>query len=64
MELEGEGAFESGGFGGVGDAFHSVEPGFVGLSVDFDFEFVLILLFHGGDSLLAFDGIAFTGNVG
>ena len=64
MELEGEGALEGGGVGGVGDAGDAVEPGLVGLSVDFDFEFVPILLFHGGDGLLAFDGIAFTGNVG
>ncbi|MFT7302067.1 MAG: hypothetical protein ACI8UZ_000903 [Akkermansiaceae bacterium] len=64
VKLEAEGAFFDGCLGFVGDACDSVEPGFIGVSCDFDFENVPVLGFHGGDRFLAFDGVAFAGDVG
>lgn len=63
MELEAEGTFGDGGVGGVGDAFHAVEPRLVGASFDFDFEGVPVLGFDGGDRFFSLDGIALAGNV-
>ena len=64
MELEAEGAGFDGGVGGVGDAFDSVEPCFVGVSFDFDFEGVPVLGFDGSDGFLAFGWVAFFWDVG
>ena len=64
VELEAEGAFFDGGFGFVGDAFDAIEPSFVGVSFDLNFENVPVLGFDGGDGFLALGGVTLAGDVG
>lgn len=64
MKLEAEGAFFNGGVGSVSDAADSVEPGFVGVPFNFDFEGVPVLGFDGGDGFLALGRVALFRNIG
>lgn len=63
MELEAEGAFVFGGFGSVGHSFDTIEPGFVDVPFDLDFQGIPVRGFDGGDGFLAFDGITLARDV-